>query len=169
MTVNEKSSGSRTARLAAASAVVLACLAVIPGLRWQAEADDLRAERDDRAAALDVAVEAAELLLGLDADSASESLTRLRSLATGDFAEQVDVLADTVAGVLRKGQVGSSGEVTAAGVERTASGGAVVLVAAMSLVSNAELPAGELRTFRMAIELSDDGGDWQVSHVEFLS
>lgn len=162
---------SRSRRLTrgAVAGIVLGCLAVMPGLRWQADTDQLREGRQTRSDVVDVAVSSAGLLLSLDGDSASSTLDRLGELSTGDFADQVDTLRDTVAGVLREGDVDSSGEIAAAGVERLTSTSAVVLIAATSLVSNAEIPAGELRTFRMAVQLSRVDEEWKVSHVEFLT
>lgn len=168
--------GSGPGRLRAlvlAALVLVAAVAIaVRAWTWQADADDLAQARTDRAAAVAVAERAAGLLVQLDGETGADTLAELRGLATGDFATQVDTLADTVAGVLAQGRVSSQGEVAAAAVESAEPGRATVLIAATALVSNTELPDGELRTFRMAVEVArvagDPDGAWQVSDVEFL-
>lgn len=157
------------ALLGIAVAVVLIAAVGVRAWTWQADADDLAAERADRAAALEVGERAARLLVALDAETGAATLAELRQLATGGFATEVDTLADTVAGVLAQGAVSSQGEVAAAAVESAEPDRATVLIAATSLVTNTELPDGELRTFRMAIQVAQVDGAWLVSDVEFLA
>ena len=105
------------------------------------------------------------------AGTGAATLEKLRAMATGDFADQVDTLSSTVAGVLKQGEVASSGTITSVGVEKLEGSRATVLIAATSLVTNSELPQGELRTFRMAVGLVRTGaasGGWKVDDVEFL-
>lgn len=155
--------------LALLLAVALVAAGFLVGRGWHQEAEDLRGLQDDRAEVTRTAEDAARLLVGLNGESGDATLAELRALATGAFAEQVDTLADTVAGVLEQGEVDSQGDVAALGVEQIDTGGATVLVAATSLVSNTQLPQGELRTFRMAVRLQIDDGTWKVSDVEFLT
>lgn len=156
--------------LAALVALALLAAVALGGYAWREHdrASDLAAARTERSAALSTARSAASLLLALDASTGKATLARLGEMATGAFAEQVDTLADTVAGVLTQGKVSSRGSVTSAGVETLGRGKATVLVAATAAVANSELPQGELRTFRMAISLVGSDRDWKVSDVEFL-
>lgn len=163
----------RTRLLAALVVVGLLAAAAIGAWGWRANnrADDLAAQRAERSVVRTAASDAAELLLSLDAGTGAATLEKLRAMATGDFADQVDTLSSTVAGVLKQGDVSSRGTVTSAGVEKLEDARATVLIAATSLVTNSELPEGELRTFRMAVGLVRTGGEsggWKVDDVEFL-
>lgn len=162
---------ARPSRLLAAAVVVaLLISAAIAGWGWRehGRADDLAGLRAERETARTTASDAAELLLGLDAATGGQTLEDLRAMATGAFADQVDTLSSTVAGVLKQGDVTSRGTITSAAVEKLEGSRATVLIAATSLVSNSELPQGELRTFRMAVGLLRSGDVWKVDAVEFL-
>lgn len=162
---------ARRSRWVAALVVVgLLAAAALAGWGWRQEqqADDLAALRAERQTVRTTASDAAELLLGLDAATGAATLEKLRAMATGGFADQVDTLSSTVAGVLKQGDVASQGTVASAAVEKLDASRATVLIAATSLVSNSELPQGELRTFRLAVGLVRAGEVWKVDDVEFL-
>lgn len=143
--------------------------ALVVGFGWRNDASKLRDNRASAAQAEKAAVIAARLLLGLNQSSGPDTLAKLKASATGDFAEQVTLLSDTVSGVLRAGQVQSQGNVAASGVEKSSAKEATVLLAATALVSNSELPNGELRTFRMVAHMTKVGDTWKVSGMDFLS
>lgn len=162
----------RTARVASVVgifALIGAVLLAGLGWHWHRQTADLEQQDNARSQASAAAEQAAQLLLRLDAKTGDQTLKELRELAGGDFAEQVNTLADTVAGVLAEGKVESQGDVASVAVEKSTNTSATVIVAATSLVSNSELPKGELRTFRMAIEVGLESGAWKVTNVEFLS
>lgn len=140
----------------------------LAGLRAQQQVGDHRAAERAMAAAADRAEEGMRLLVGIDGQSSASNLDQLSRWAADDFAEQLTTLAATVTGVLAQGDVVSKGDVTAVGVEGTRADRATVLVAATALVTNSELPDGELRTYRMAVTLRLDEDDWKITEVEFL-
>lgn len=160
--------GRRRVARALAAAILLALLCT-PGLLWQKHRHDLTVEQASYASAQDRGEQVAQLLLGLNADNGATSLTKLRGLAAGDFADQVDALDKLVASLLQQGKVASRGKVLATAVEELDAGTATVLVASAAVVTNAELPQGELRTFRMAVHLRHTPSGWKADNVEFLS
>jgi Mce-associated membrane protein len=149
--------------------LVVAVGAVVAlGVRADGRADRLEQGEQQREAAAVRAEEGMRLLVGIDGASGDENLAELATWATGDFAAQLETLADTVAGVLAQGEVVSKGDVAAVGVERLRGERATVLVAATALVTNSELPNGELRTYRMVVTLDRVDDDWKIAEVEFL-
>lgn len=159
----------RRKALRALAAVLLLVLLCTPGLLWQKHRHDLAAEQASYVSAADRGEQVARLLLGLNADNGATSLTKLRGLAAGDFADQVDALDKLVASLLEQGKVASRGKVLATAVEELDDGTASVLVASAAVVTNTELPQGELRTFRMAVHLRHTPSGWKADNVEFLS
>lgn len=110
-------------------------------------------EQASYASVRDRGEQVARLLLGLNADNRATSLSKFRGLAAGDFADQVDALDKLVASLLKQGKGASRGKVFATAVEELNEGTATGLVASAAVVTNTELPQGELRTFRMAVHL----------------
>lgn len=159
----------RTLLVVLVAFLIATTAAVVVGLGWRDDADQLRDQRAAADEARASAIAAARLLVGLDQKEAPEKLAELKRRATGDFAQQVDVLADTVAGVLAAGKVDSRGNVAASGVQDISGRSARVLLAATALVTNSELPQGELRTYRIVVGLTLVEGNWKISSMEFLS
>lgn len=118
---------------------------------------------------LDVASTMAVNLVTLGQDSADSDLARVIDGTTGDFREQFVTAADGFGELLTEGGVVSVGEVKSAGIVDSSDDAATVLAAVTSTVKNNEAPDGEVRVYRMKLELANVDGNWLVSNVEFVA
>lgn len=159
----------RTIFAGAVFALILAVGATIAlGVRADSRTDRLRQDESSRAAAIQRAEQGMRLLIGIDGATGKDNLDKLSKWATGEFADQLETLSETVVGVLAQGEVASQGDVAAVGLEGLRGGQAKVLLAATALVSNSELPDGELRTYRVVTTLNRVDDEWKIVEVEFL-
>ncbi|OAK56214.1 hypothetical protein A3K89_17190 [Rhodococcoides kyotonense] len=124
-------------------------------------------DRDRRI--LQVASEMAVNLVTLKQDSADSDLTRVIDGTTGAFREQFVSAADGFGALLTEGGVESTGEVKLAGIVEASDESATVLAAVTSRVKNNEAPDGEVRVYRMKINLENVDGEWLVSNVGFVA
>lgn len=154
--------------LITALAGVFLVLAVTAGVLGSmvAAADD-RADR--RAAAVATAEEVATGMLELDFRNSPETIDRMLAVSTGPLREQLTALSATLTSLLDQGQVSSDGTITAAGIETIDDTSAQVLLAAQATVRNAELPDGQLRTYKMVVTVQRDGDRWLASAVDFVA
>jgi Mce-associated membrane protein len=89
--------------------------------------------------------------------------------ATGDFAEQYESQRDTLTSEAIRTEATSTGEVVALGVGDLDDDSATVLVAANSTVTNTSTGSeGQVRYYRLRLDLVREGERWLTSHVEFV-
>ncbi|GAA4548485.1 hypothetical protein [Pseudonocardia xishanensis] len=150
---------------AAVLAVLLVAAAVLLGILW----NDGRQldERRDRAVA--EAQDMAVALVSVSSDSAEQDVRRIMDGAVGDFGKIFSENLDSYVDIVRKGGVETSGEVVSSGLERLDGPTARVLVALRAEVRNQQAPDGEQRTYRMAVEMTEQpDGEWLADKVEFV-
>ena len=89
--------------------------------------------------------------------------------ATGDFAEQYESQRDTLTSEAIRTEATSTGEVVALGVGDLDDDSATVLVAANSTVTNTSTGSkGQVRYYRLRLDLVREGERWLTSNVEFV-
>lgn len=128
--------------------------------------DPVAAQREPAlAAARQVALD----ISSIDAGNAETRLAALREATTGPLHEEMVGYSTYLPMLVTQGQVAVSGAtVGAAGLERLAARSAVALVAVSATVTSPEHPAGELRRYRLAVELRRDGDRWLASSVAYV-
>ncbi len=89
--------------------------------------------------------------------------------ATGEFAEQYESQRDTLTSEAVRTEATSTPEVVALGVGDQDDDSATVLVAANSTVTNTRTSGeGQVRYYRLRLDLVREGGRWLTSNVEFV-
>ena len=89
--------------------------------------------------------------------------------ATGDFAEQYESQRDTLTSEAIRTEATSTGEVVALGVGDLDDDSATVLVAANSTVKNTSTgDKGQVRYYRLRLDLVREGERWLTSNVQFV-
>ncbi|WP_234310796.1 hypothetical protein [Streptomyces sp. NRRL S-474] len=88
--------------------------------------------------------------------------------ATGDFKKQFTAQTEQLTQLVARNKSVSEGQVLEAGIVRSDSRSARVLVVADSKVTNTAVPGGEPRTYRLQLDLVLKDGRWLTSDVEFV-
>jgi Mce-associated membrane protein len=88
--------------------------------------------------------------------------------ASGAFAQDFGGKKDSYIQVVQKAQVNSEGKIISSGLARVDGDTGVVLVASTAKVSNSSAPAGEDRSYRLRVTVTDVDGRMTVSNVEFV-
>lgn len=89
--------------------------------------------------------------------------------ATGDFKEQYESQRDVLTSEAIRTEATSIGEVVALGVGELDDESATVLVAANSTVTNSSTGSeGQVRFYRLRLDLVREGDRWLTSNVEFV-
>lgn len=150
-------------------AVVLVGLLVAIGLVWSSRGDVdaglSTAQREVAAAARAEAV----AFLTVDHEDMDAVVDAVLAGATGDFAEQYAAQRDTLVSEAERTEATSTGEVVALGVGDLDEDSATVLVAANSTVTNSGTGAeGQVRYYRLRLDLVREDGRWLTSAVEFV-
>lgn len=162
--------GSGTGRWVGAGLVLaLVGLLVATGLVGAStdEVDDSRtaAHRDVAAAARAEAL----AFLTVDHRDMDTLVDAVLEGATGEFAEQYAAQRDTLTSEAVRTEATSTPEVVALGVGDQDDDAATVLVAANSTVTNASTSGeGEVRYYRLRLELVREGGRWLTSDLRFV-
>ncbi|CAB4961218.1 unannotated protein [freshwater metagenome] len=149
--------------------VVLVGLLVAIGLVWSSRGDVdaglSTAQREVSAAARAEAV----AFLTVDHEDMDAVVDAVLAGATGDFAEQYAAQRDTLVSEAERTEATSTGEVVALGVGDLDDDSATVLVAANSTVTNSGTGAeGQVRYYRLRLDLVREDGRWLTSAVEFV-
>lgn len=122
----------------------------------------------DRVTAVRTAERSVLNLVTIDAANAKKQVDKLLEDATGKFRNQLSNFSDIFRAVLKEGKVSSDGTVTGSGVKELTDDRAVVLVSVTGKVSNAEIPKGAKRQYRIEVTLQHDGDSWLVSAMNFI-
>ena len=89
--------------------------------------------------------------------------------ATGDFAEQYESQRERLTSEALRTEATSTGEVVALGVGDLDDASATVLVAANSTVTNTSTGGeGQVRYYRLRLDLVREGERWLTSNVQFV-
>lgn len=88
--------------------------------------------------------------------------------ATGDFRQQFTAQTEQLTRLVAQNKSVSEGQVLEAGIVRSGTRSARVLVVADSKVTNTAVPGGEARTYRLQLDLVLKDGRWLTSDVEFV-
>ncbi len=145
--------------------VALVVAAVVFGLRlWEA-----RTAQDARTDALRAARQESINLVTLDHNRIDADIANVLAGATGDFHDQYAKDADRVKKVVKDNLVRSTGTVLEAGVVSADPDSVTVLVVVDSTVRNKANEKGQLRHYRMQLEMSESGGRWRARSLQFIS
>ncbi|HEX4427924.1 MAG TPA: hypothetical protein VHZ96_01505 [Frankiaceae bacterium] len=112
-----------------------------------------------------------QVALGLStigASNAAQHIDSLTNQSTGEFRNQLGAYARIFQGVLQAGNVSSEAKVTAAAIERIDPDSANALVTVAATVTNSQVSTGQLRNYRLAMQLQRDDNRWLVSKVEYV-
>jgi Mce-associated membrane protein len=158
--------GRGLAGLVALAAVVLLLLAVAitAGVMWNSG----RTTDSGRENALSAARQTAVNLTTIDFTHAEADVQRVVDGATGDFGGLFTQNLDSYVGVVKEGQVVTTGQVTEAGIEKYDGKTASAVVAVKTTVTNQTVPDGEQRFYRLVEQMENHDGHWLVSRVEFV-
>ncbi|GAA4689212.1 hypothetical protein GCM10023215_26740 [Pseudonocardia yuanmonensis] len=144
--------------------VLLLGAAITAGVFWaKGAAVDVGREN-----ALSAARQTAVNLTTIDFSHAEDDVRRVLDGSTGDFGGLFTQNLDSYVGVVKDGEVVTTGEVTEAGIEKYDGETATAVVAVRTTVKNKTVPDGEQRFYRLVEQLEHQDGRWLVSRVEFV-
>jgi Mce-associated membrane protein len=158
---------NRRGLLAVALAAVVVLLVVTVG--WLAFGAVGR-HRDDaaRTEAMRAARQTVQDFVSISAATVDRDLERVSAGATGDFADQFDRGKAQVKSIVVSNKVRSTGTVLEAAAVSSDRDSAVVLVVADATVVNTNAPKGQLRHYRIQVDLAKVSGGWRVSTLKFV-
>jgi Mce-associated membrane protein len=156
---------SATSKVAAG--LVILGLAVLSGyMVWQ---DRDTTERAQRAANFVAGARQGVVnMTSLDFNRAKEDVQRVLDSSTGEFRDDFQQRAKDFASVVEKSKVVTQGTVNAAAIQSMDKHSASVLVAATSRITNAAGAKDEPRVWRLRVTVTEDGGQYKMSKVEFV-
>jgi Mce-associated membrane protein len=153
--------------IAQAVAVLLICAFVAASgyMVWHHRDSTQRQQRV--AKFVDAAKQGIIYMTTMDFNRAKQDVQRLLDSATGQFRDDFSEAAFTKA--VEQSKVATEGTVTGAGVESMDDHSARVLVSATShIVAGATGPKDEPRPYRFRVIVTDEGGQYKMSKVEFV-
>ena len=107
-------------------------------------------------------------MMSLDFNRAKEDVQRVIDSSTGQFRDDFQQRAKDFTTVVEQSKVVTQGTVNAAAVQSIDGNSALVLVAASSRITNAAGAKDEPRNWRLKVTVTDDGGQYKMSNVEFI-
>lgn len=126
-------------------------------------------ERDQRAANFVAGARQGVVnMISLDFNKAKEDVQRVIDSSTGQFRDDFQQRAKDFTTVVEQSKVVTQGTVNAAAVQSIDGNSALVLVAATSRVTNAGGAKDEPRNWRLKVTVTDDGGQYKMSKLEFV-
>lgn len=151
--------------LAVALVALLVAIGVVLSSRESVD-DELTAAQQDVAAA---ARAEALAFLTVDHTDMDPLIDAVLAGATGDFAKEYAAQRETLTSEAIRTEATSTGEVVALGVGALDDTSATVLLAANSTVSNtATGDEGQVRFYRLRLDLVREDGRWLTTDVEFV-
>ncbi|WP_301148537.1 hypothetical protein [Mycobacterium simiae] len=151
-----------------AAAVVLICVFVAASVYMMCQRHEI-SERNQRAANfLAGAKQGVVNMTSLDFNRAKEDVQRVIDSSTGQFRDDFQQRAKDFITVVEQSKVVTEGNVTAAAVQSMDGNSAVVLVAATSRITNAAGAKDEPRRWRLKVTVTEDGGQYKMSKLEFI-
>lgn len=161
-----KSSWASRIAVALAGLVIGACLVLTGLMLWQHRAVAERQARDGRI--VDAARAAVTALMSIEHTRARADVQRVLDLSTGTFRDDFAKTADDFVKTAETQKVVTAARVKAAALQSTDGDGGVVLVALDNEVSNVAGAKNDPRPFRMSVQVTDDGGQFKMSSLEFV-
>ena len=153
--------GLAAAVLLSAAALALTAIMVVQHGR-------VAAQRADEARRIEAARTAVIALLSIDHAQARADVQRVLDVTAGAFRDDFARTADDFVSTAQRYQTVTKGEVKAAALETATADSAVVLVAAVSQVTNASGAREDPRPFRMSVTVTRDGDRFKMSGLEFV-
>ncbi|WP_280426170.1 hypothetical protein [Nocardia carnea] len=117
---------------------------------------------------LNAAREGVIALTTLDSGRAVDDVKRVLDHSTGAFRTDFQTRSEDFTKVVEQSKVATQGEITAAAVESMTDESAVVLVSAVSRVTNSAGAQQEPRVWRLSVTVTREGSEWKMSKVEFV-
>jgi Mce-associated membrane protein len=108
-------------------------------------------------------------MTSLDFNRAKEDVQRVIDSSTGQFRDDFQQRAKDFATVVEQSKVTTQGTVNAAALESMDQHSAQVLVSATSKISNAAGAKDEPRVFRLRVTVTEEGGQYKMSKVDFVA
>ena len=151
--------------LAVALVALLVAIGVVMSSQESVDDDLTAAQREVARAASTEAL----AFLAVDHTDMDPLIDAVLAGATGDFAEQYAAQRERLTSEAVRTEATSTGEVVALGVGELDEDSATVLIAANSTVTNSSTGSeGQVRYYRLRLDLVRDGGRWLTSDVEFV-
>lgn len=150
--------------LLAAALVVVAVGVGVLGYRVHQE--NLAGQRDQDVLA--AARQEALNFISIDYRNFAQDSKNVLSGATGDFKQQFSDETNTLQSLVNQNKAISSGQVLQAGVVTSSATAARVLVVADATVANTAAPSGQVRNYRLQMDLVEQDGQWLTSNIEFV-
>jgi Mce-associated membrane protein len=107
-------------------------------------------------------------MTSLDFSKAKEDVQRVIDSSTGQFRDDFQQRAKDFTTVVEQSKVVTQGTVNAAALQSIDGNSALVLVAATSRITNAAGAQNEPRNWRLKVTVTDDGGQYKMSKLEFV-
>lgn len=107
-------------------------------------------------------------MTSLDFNRAKEDVQRVIDSSTGQFRDDFQQRAKDFTTVVEQSKVVTQGTVNAAAVQSIDGNSAVVLVVATSRITNVAGAKDEPRNWRLKVTVTDDGGQYKMSKMEFV-
>lgn len=156
----------QTAGLALAALLTAAALTLTVLMVWQH--GKVAAQRFSDHRFVDAAREGVVALLSIDHSRARADVQRVLDLSTGQFHDDFARSADDFVKTAEDSKAVTKGTVNVAALERVDGDKAVVLIAAVSEVTNAGGAKQDPRPFRMSVTVDRAGDTCKMSDVEFV-
>jgi Mce-associated membrane protein len=150
------------------AAIVLTCAFVGASgyILWQ---DHHATERQQRAANFVAGAKQGVInMTSLDFNRAKEDVQRLLDSSTGQFRDDFQQRAKDFVSVVEQSKVVTQGTINATAVESMDEHSASVLVAATSRITNAAGAKDEPRVWRLRVTVTEEGGQYKMSKLEFV-
>ena len=148
-----------------AGALIVAAIGV-GVLGYRVHQENLNGQRDQQV--LTAARQEALNFISIDYRNFDQDSRNVLSGATGDFKQQFNDQSKTLQGLVTANKAVSSGQVLQAGVVTSGPTSARVLVVADATVANTASPAGQVRNYRLQMDLVEQDGQWLTSNLEFV-
>jgi Mce-associated membrane protein len=121
-----------------------------------------------RADALQASRQTVQNFVSISAATIDRDLQRVSDGATGDFADEFGRGKAQVKSVVVANKVASEGQVLESAVVSSDRDSASVLVIVDAKVTNVSAPKGQLRHYRIKVDLAKVDNDWRVATLKFV-
>jgi Mce-associated membrane protein len=145
-------------------AVALLATAVVLGVSARDRQGDDRARAD----AVQAARQTVLNFVSISSGTIDRDLQRVSDGATGQFAEEFNKGKPQVKDVVVKNRVKSTGRILESAVVSSDRDSAAVLVAVDGTVVNVSAPKGQLRHYRIRVDMAKEKNAWRVSKLTFV-
>jgi Mce-associated membrane protein len=156
---------SATSKVAAI--ILILCFAGASGyMLWQHRDTTQRAQRAANFVA--GARQGVVNMTSLDFNKAKEDVQRVIDSSTGEFRDDFQRRAKDFATVVEQSKVVTQGTVNVAALESMDEHSGLVLVSATSRITNSAGAKDEPRVWRLRVTVTEDGGQYKMSKVDFV-